>query len=88
MNERIMERIFKALANRRRLIVLTFLRKHKKASVGEIAENLKLSFRSTSKHLNILADIGIVEKEQLDKYVFYKLSDDFSKNIRLILSQL
>ena len=60
-----MERVLKALANKRRLAVLKFLGKRKRASVGDIAEQIKLSFRATSQHLTILKSAGIIEQEGL-----------------------
>src|SRR3989344_4486332 len=59
-----MERQLKVLANRRRLAILSLLRKKKEASVGEIAESIRLSFTSTSKHLTMLERAGFLEKEQ------------------------
>lgn len=58
------EKILKALANRRRLQIIKYLKDKKLATVTNIAEHLKLSFKSTSKHLAILFGAGIVDKEQ------------------------
>ena len=71
-----MERQLKVLANRRRLAILSLLRKKKEASVGEIAESIRLSFTSTSKHLTMLERAGFLEKEQRSTVVFYKISAD------------
>lgn len=67
------ERILKALANRRRLSIITFLKKRREATVGEIAEHIKLSFTSTSKHLNTLARTDILDKRQQGLEVYYFL---------------
>lgn len=69
-----LEKILKALANRRRLAILKYLKKRSTATVTDIAREIKLSFRSTSKHLGILSALDIIEKNQKDKRVFYKLS--------------
>lgn len=69
-----LERILKALANRRRLAILKYLKDHKEASVGEIASAIKLSFKATSKHLAILAAVDLVEREQRSLQMFYRLS--------------
>ena len=58
------EKLLKAIANGRRLAILKYIARVGKASVGDIAENIKLSFRATSQHLNILKGAGIVDKEQ------------------------
>ena len=67
------ERILKALANRRRLAIVALLKKRNEATVGDIAEHIKLSFTSTSKHLNILARADILDKRQQGLEVFYFL---------------
>ena len=69
-----MERILKALANKRRLAIVRYLRKHDEAMVGDLSDYLKLSFRSTSKHLAVLFAADIVEKEQRGLQVWYRLS--------------
>ena len=69
-----LERILKALANKRRLAILKFLKRKKEASVGSIAGEIHLSFKSTSRHLSILASAGLVEKEQRSTQVFYRIS--------------
>lgn len=68
------ERTLKALANRRRLAIVWFLTKQKEASVGDIAEKIHLSLKATSKHLGILASVGIVDRDQRSLQMFYRLS--------------
>jgi DNA-binding transcriptional ArsR family regulator len=68
------ERILKAFANRRRLEILSYLKRRNEASVSDIARNIKLSFRSTSHHLRILAASDIIEKEQRKLHIFYKIA--------------
>mgnify|MGYP001584867057 FL=1 len=62
------------MANQRRLAIVRYLKKEKDATVGDIASNIKLSFKATSKHLAILHGADIVEKEQKGLQMFYKLS--------------
>jgi DNA-binding transcriptional ArsR family regulator len=88
MKEKDFEKIFKALANKRRLAIIRYLKKRKNATVGSIAGEIKLSFKSTSKHLNILFAADILDREQKDLQKFYSLSDslpDFVKSITFIL---
>ena len=66
------ERQLKVLANRRRLAILNLLRKKKELSVSDIAEDIRLSFTSTSKHLTMLERAGFIEKEQRSLNVFYR----------------
>ena len=69
-----LERILKALANKRRLAIVQYLKKNNEANVGDIAETIKLSFKATSKHLGILAAADIVEKEQRSLQMWYSLA--------------
>jgi DNA-binding transcriptional ArsR family regulator len=83
-----MEKILKALANRRRLAILKYLKNHREAPVAEIAGAIKLSFKSTSKHLVILSAVDLVEKEQRSLQMFYRLSNDIASPARAIISIL
>ena len=67
------DRILKALANRRRLAIIALLKKRSEATVGSIAESIKLSFTSTSKHLTMLARVDILDKRQQSLEVYYFL---------------
>lgn len=70
-----LERTFKALANRRRLAIVHYLKSCKEAPVGKIASAIKLSFRATSKHLGILAAADLVEWDQRSLHKFYRLAE-------------
>ncbi|MBP6905035.1 MAG: winged helix-turn-helix transcriptional regulator [Candidatus Pacebacteria bacterium] len=73
MDEKHLEKILKALANKRRLSILKYLKSKPRASVGTIAGAIKLSFKSTSKHLSVLANVELLEKEQVGLTVYYKV---------------
>jgi DNA-binding transcriptional ArsR family regulator len=88
MEDKELERTLKALANRRRLAILRFLKTEKEASVGDIAEEIKLSFKATSKHLGILSAAGIVDREQRSLQMFYRLSSDYPLPARSVISIL
>ncbi len=68
------ERQLKALANKRRLAILKYLKVRKEASVAAIADEINLSFKATSKHLSILSAADILEKEQRSSRVFYRIT--------------
>ncbi len=74
MKEAEAEMLLKVLANRRRLAILNLLRKRKEANVSDIADLIKLSFTSTSKHLTMLERAGFVEKEQRSLNMYYRIS--------------
>lgn len=73
------EKTLKALANRRRLQILKYLKDKKQATVTDITGHLKLSFKSTSKHLAVLFGAGIVDKEQKSLSMFYCLAEPLPK---------
>ncbi len=73
--ERDMEpvRILKALANARRLTIIHLLRR-RDMSVGEIAGALRLSLRSTSKHLITLSRAELLAYRQEREFVVYRIA--------------
>jgi len=88
MKERELERVLKALANRRRLAIIDLLHKEKEKNVGEIADIIKLSFRATSKHLSILMSADILEKDQRSSQIFYSLNKDAPNKVKQLLHTL
>ena len=88
MKEKELERVLKALANRRRLAITSLLHKEKEMDVGEIANNIKLSFRATSKHLLILTNVDILEREQRSVQMFYSLNKNAPDIIKRLLKIL
>jgi DNA-binding transcriptional ArsR family regulator len=88
MKEVEMERLLKPLGNRRRLMMLTFIRKRKSAHVGQIAEAMRLSLTATSRHLSLLERVGYLEKEQENLYVYYRIASDAPKILSNVLAAL
>ena len=80
-----LERTFKVLGNRRRLAILRLLLAKKRLMVADIADEIKLSFTSTSKHLRLLDHQGFVEPEAVGRYVFYRLCQPDSPTIKTLL---
>ena len=83
-----LEKILKALANRRRLAIVAYLKKSGEAPVWEIADAIHLSFKATSKHLGILAAADIVEREQRILQMFYRLAGGQKAVVKHILADL
>ena len=88
MNDKELERILKALANGRRIAILKFIKKSGRASVGEIADAIKLSFKATSKHLTILSNVNILDKEQISLTMLYFLPKENHPIVSKLLSIL
>lgn len=74
-----MSRKFRALGNERRLNIIKALLKHKRLIVGEISDNINLSFRSTSRHLKVLESAGFVSWEQVGSNMYYFISPEVSR---------
>jgi len=83
-----LEKPLKALANRRRLAILKYLKDKREASVGEIAGAIHLSLTATSKHLAILSALDIVERDQRSLQMFYRLSHPQKPVVKYTLSLL
>ena len=83
-----MEKILKSIANRRRLVILNCLQGKRELPVGNIAKQIKLSFRSTSKHLSILYASDLLDKEQKSILMFYRLNSKGRKILSAINSFL
>ncbi len=88
MKHRNNEKILKALANGRRLEIIKYIKGKKKANVGDIASHIKLSFKSTSRHLSILLGADMLEKEQKNVLVFYSISTKLAPLAKLVIFQI
>ena len=88
MDIRKLEKILKALANRRRLAILRYLKKNKVASVADIADEIKLTFKATSNHLRVLATLDLLEREQQGYHGMYRIVKDQKPVVQYIISLL
>jgi DNA-binding transcriptional ArsR family regulator len=66
--------IFKALSNVNRLKIIKLLSKSSSLSVGEIAEQIDISPKATSKHLIILHSLDVLESKGKEGHVLYSLN--------------
>lgn len=83
-----LERLFKAVANRRRIAILSLLKKRKSVKVGVVADEIRLSFNATSKHIGVLYGAGFVDREQHSLEMHYRIADDLSAPAKAILALL
>ena len=88
VRERSLETLFKALANRRRLIIIRYLKKHREKSVTDIAEVIRVSVKSTSKHLLVLSNANLVSGKKKGFYVFYGIRSSLKPLAASIIDQL
>ena len=76
----------KAVANKRRLLILKLLMKNREMNVAEISENIQLSFKSTSRHLSQLSGLDIVNKDQKGLFVYYSISKKHLPLVKFVFS--
>ena len=60
MSNKELIKIFKALGNERRFLILKYLSQRKELNVSQISELIKLSFKSVSRHLSVLINADLV----------------------------
>lgn len=83
-----MENIFKLLANNHRLAIIKLLKKETNLPVWYISDKIGSNIKSTSKHLRILFEEGIIERDQNLNEAVYFLSRKNSRMLRYIIKQL
>ena len=80
-----LERTLKVFANARRLAILKFLKSHREAKVSDIAKEIHLSFKSTSRHMNLLFAASLVDRDQHRLEMHYRLTPAALPLIKSIL---
>ncbi len=83
-----LEQALKALGSKRRLEIMNFLKSAKEAPVWLVSEKIDLSYRTTSKHLQILEKAGILKREQRRVEAFYKIVKNKSLVVSAVLNSL
>lgn len=74
MNDKDLERLHKALANRRRIAIVRLLKQKRDGDLTALSAHLKLGYKSTSKHMSQLCAAGILDKETRGGIVYFSLS--------------
>jgi DNA-binding transcriptional ArsR family regulator len=91
--------VFKALANERRLQILTWLkdpRRHFRPQTdGDLiedgvcgmllAEKLKISQATLSEHMRVLVQAGLVRPRRIKQWTFYRRDDDRIKAVKSLI---
>lgn len=73
--------ILKAIAHPMRMSILSLLEDGKELTVTEIHKNLNIEQSTTSHHLGILKDKGVLQSKRKGKNTFYKLKHDSLNHI-------
>jgi len=74
-NSKLFSKILKALANEKRLKILKLLLDNGEYNVMEISEELKMPFRTISRHLERLRSADLVEFRQQGLQNYYSIPD-------------
>jgi DNA-binding transcriptional ArsR family regulator len=80
--------IFRTLANINRLKIIKMLSGDKKMSVGDISQDLNISFKATSNHLAMLKNLDIVESQGTSGRVFYSINQKMPKDFHKIINHI
>ena len=70
-----LERIMKGCSNHRRIEIIALLEKTPELSLFDIADTLKINFKTASVHVQRLANSGIVMKRYEGSMVRHALTD-------------
>ncbi len=82
------ESLLKSVANKKRLAILQLLLYEDEKSVSEIAQRIKLSFKSTSKHLLRLERAGFITRRQKSLWGYYSIKEHMAERNRIVLKFL
>lgn len=77
--------IFKIFSNINRANIVKLLTHNKAMIVGDIAEELHISFASTSKHLIMLDRLDVLNSRGTAGHVFYELNKNMPKDVRRVI---
>ncbi len=82
------EKIFRSLANRRRLEIVKLLMSKKELTVQEIAQEIKIALYSASRHMIQLRNSDFLDRRREGKYNFYHIDDGGRGFVKEILKLL
>lgn len=77
--------IHRGLGNPNRLRILKLLNEHDEMSVTELADELGISFKNTSRNLQILLNLDLVQYQGKKDRVYYSLNAHMIDTIKTIL---
>ena len=77
--------IYRGLGNPNRLRILRILSEVKQFSVSELAKELEITIKNTSRNLGILSNLDLVEFTGRHDRVYYRLNPKMAEDIRQIL---
>ena len=72
----LMVKVFKALANQKRLNILRLLMGDGELPVSVISKRLRISFTSASKNLLKLENVGLIKRREDNIWIYYEINQD------------
>ena len=86
MDEKNLMKVFRAIGNEKRFLILRCLHKNKELSVGNLSEMINSPFRSVSKDLAILRSAELVQFRNFNLTKRYSINfSKFPKELRTFL---
>ena len=80
------ERIFKALGDRNRVVIMDLI-KDGEMSAGRILGEIKMCQSTLSHHMKILCDSGIVNARKESRWVYYSVNKDVVEEITSVINE-
>ncbi len=78
-------RLFQALADEARLLILSQLRRRGEVCACDFLECCGLAQPTVSYHLKILREVGLVETEKRGSWVYYRLNEAKAEGLHSLL---
>ena len=86
MNINDKERIFKALGDKNRLMIMDLI-SQEELSAGKILEQVNMGQSTLSHHMKILCDSGIVNARKDSRWVYYTINAEVAAEISSVLTE-
>lgn len=86
MNINDKEKIFKALGDKNRLMIMDLISKEE-LSAGKILEQVNMGQSTLSHHMKILCDSGIVNARKDSRWVYYTINAEVAAEISSVISE-
>ena len=86
MNINNKERIFKALGDKNRLMIMDLI-SQEELSAGKILEQVNMGQSTLSHHMKILCDSGIVNARKDSRWVYYTINAEVAAEISSVISE-
>lgn len=86
MNINDKEKIFKALGDKNRLMIMDLISQDE-LSAGKILEQVNMGQSTLSHHMKILCDSGIVNARKDSRWVYYTINAEVAAEISSVISE-